>query len=389
MTRARLQSALAVLFALLGAALGMSRDLGAAAPLALALATLVAFDTPLALVLGGLAFAAGLGTLPLDAARAPMIDAFLGTALIGFALGALARAFARHLPALVQGSRRVEFAAFLAAILALGFLMPDGRAHLADAHGALLSWPATVGDPETLARAPIGLEMVVNLARPAALLTDLMVPLALLAGFLLVAFRGPRGARLASRVALIAAILAVGASLVGLAELLFMHPTLDPVAVQRAFDLRASGTGTLIALGPVPDAAFSLWSRPLVDPIRLITAICLLLTLLPLLRPAPEKSSVHQASSAARSAKSLADAALLVPPSATGATFVVLALALAMLANVFSAVPHEALAAGLFLGVGALVAGLYGTSSDRLPRYALAATGLVWIWGIALAGQVG
>lgn len=380
---AQIQLAATVVFAVLGGALGLANDASATSPVALAVAAIAALGTPLGLVLAALALAAGLGTAPLTLANPPAVEAMLTTAFAGLALGALARAIARHLPALRSGPRAVEYAAFAALLLGLTFLIPDGHAHLADASGAVLRWPATIGDPETLARTPFAFEAFVPLSRPSDLLVCYMTPLAFVSAFVLLAFQGgPRTRQFAARLGLLTAALAGAAALIGLGELLLTSPTLEPIALQRVLNIEGSGAGTILALGPVSDASFRLWSRPMVDPVRLIAAICLAVALVPLVG----KSLVHKASSVVHPPV-LAAAVPATRPS--GATFVAAALALGTLACLFASDARPAIVGGLFLGLGALVAGLYGTPSDRLPRYALAATGLLWFWGLALVDRVG
>lgn len=354
----RVAQIVAVALAVLGGVLAVLADPRDPRGLVFAVAALAAFGKRPSVLFGALALVGGLSAVPWPGPAVIDPLALVGLGLSGLALGLLGRELDRHLD-LFRGERLRPVLVALAALgLALAWFLPDPAARLAGPDGAPLSFDALMVDPSTAFRLLRPLPAVVHHTsplgdlRPLALVLSLVVAFAALAHWAL-----GRGVDRVLRIAVLAAAALTGlVAALGLVDLLTGSVALDKEQVRQALTLKGSASGPLLDLALPAEAALRPWSRPWVDGLRLVAALL------------------------------LAGAALWPAPSPKAETesepgpWLPLALAAAVAALPFST-PPMALASGVVLGLGALVAGRRGASTALAPRIALAALTVVWIWG--------
>jgi len=348
-----------VALALVGGALGLAADGTAFAAPLFAAAALAAVGTAPAWLFGALALVAGATTVPSDLGLA-LGPALVGALLAGVAMGLLGRELDRHLAALVEADR-LHLIVLAALALAATLVLPDGPLHLVAPEGGPLSIDALLADPGTGVRLLRPLPAIVDAASPLGDLQPLALVLAGVTAFAAAAMSalGAPVDRILRVVATVTAGLAALVALVAIVDLLVGEVALDPVALAHRWSLE--GRAAVLDVAAPESAGLALWSRPMIDGLRLVAALLLLAALrAPLGRRAAP--------------------ATRVPPLG----WLAAALAAALVATAFVAVPM-ALAGGAVLGCGALVVGRTDPSSTLLVRVALALVLVLWVWG-AVAG---
>lgn len=325
-----------------------------------------------ALWLAAFAVLVALGTPPDVAAPLPWWLAAPGA----LALGALTRAAEPAARYLIAPSRRVAAATLLASLLAITLLLSDGYALLADPSGGTLAFDAILRDGLTAGRSAVSLPALVPHTQPGHVLGGVIALFAGVAAFGLLAWRASDRAELARPAWLLAALaggLAALFALTGLLELLVGAVALpDAEALRAQLTFEAGLEASLERVSAPPTAALALWSRPVIDGVRLLLGAALVLLALRGLR-GPADSS----------------AASAVALRAVAPRWAPLAAALCAAMAPFSPLPIAlALAATATLVVGALVAGRLGAPRDALPAGLLVAGAVscVAAWVGPLAG---
>jgi len=349
-----MRSIVALVLAALGAVLCVLADPTSLTVWTLCAATLAALGSRPGVLFGALTLVAGLAVQP---AALPLIApmALIGALLAGAALGLLGRELERHIDLLARDHRAV-LVALAALLLLLTLVMPDPHVRLASGGMPAMFDALTIDTPSAT-----------RLWRPIPALVTYLSPLAdleplalILSG--IVAFAAMAHAALAlpldrafQWVVRGTALLTVVVALVALLDLLAGSVTLDLEALRQTMTHQASTAGPLLDLAAPPDVALAWWSRPLVDGLRLVAA--LLLAYAPFMNARSETATTTLAQR----------------------PWLTLALAAAVVALPFMPVPM-ALAGGIALGLGALVAGRTGTSADLAPRLALVMVLVLWVW---------
>ncbi|MCC6620842.1 MAG: hypothetical protein IT385_06285 [Deltaproteobacteria bacterium] len=347
------------LVAAVGLVVGVLADpLAPRAPL-FAAATLAALGTRPAHLFAALTLAAGIGTLPTPLPSGTLAGVIGGLGA-GLALGLLGRAIASS--RLVESLGRTTVIALAALGLALTLMLPDGPVRLAGPDGPL-HFDALLVDPATASRVLLPIPAIIERAAPLSDLEPLVLLLAALtavAALAMTALRAPVDVILRA-VARGTAAVAILVSFMALAELAMGSVTLDAAALRQ--DLSLLGRAPVIDLATPPEAALALWSRPMVDGLRLIAALLLFAaTLTP--RPAP-----------------------VVPRDLPALSWLALALAIAALSLLVVA-PPLALAGGLAVGLGALLVGRLDPRGDQVVRLALLLMLALWVWGAIAAPPI-
>ncbi|MFO0745701.1 MAG: hypothetical protein U1F43_08510 [Myxococcota bacterium] len=357
----RLLSYLASALGALGILLGLLADVREPRGLVFGIAALAAFGTRPSLLFGALALVGGMATVPLVGPVGVAWMPLVGMVLAGLALGFLGRELDTHLALFRTDRLRPLLVALAAGALALTLVLPDPLVRLAAADGSPLSFDAILVDPSTALRILRPIPALVSHGGPLSDLELFALPLSLVIAMAALATwaLGDGVDRVLRFATLATAALAGVVAVVALGELLFGSVALDAAALRRTLTFHGSATGPLLDLSTPPEAALALWSRPWVDGLRLVAALLLA-------------------------------GAVLWPRVTTTATellergapepWLPLALAAAVVALPFFA-PPMALAGGVALGLGALVAGRRADPSAMAPRLALTLILVVWIWG--------
>jgi len=350
------------LVALVALVLGLVADPHAARTPLFAAATLAALGTRPALVFAALALVAGVGTAP-SAAAAGAFSPLAGAVLAGAALGLLGRAIAAaRLPETLGATTTLALAALG---LALTFLVPDGPVHLAGPTGPL-TFDALLVDPGTASRVLVPIPAIIAHASPLADLASFTLVLAAVvavAALGMAALAAPPDAILRA-VARGVAALAILVSFMALSELALGAVALDGPALREALSL--AGRAPIVDLAVPPEADLALWSRPMVDGLRLIAALLLFGATLP-----PRPITASPAS----------------PRALPALAWLALALALGELA-LLVVTPPLALASGLIVGRGALVVARIDARGERVVGLALLVVLALWVWGALAAPPI-
>ncbi|MFT7582818.1 MAG: hypothetical protein ACI9MR_004502, partial [Myxococcota bacterium] len=292
---------------------GPATVLGAAAVLGL--------GGPAAGVTGLVALAVALGTPPWALTQTSPLVAVVSVGALALAIRALDPALTwqvRHRP--------VGVALWLCLLAAAALLLPDATAWLSDPSGAPLVAQTIVNDASNGMQRGIEAAAIVPLSPPMAGLKGWLIGGALVSAFILLAVRlggystrtivDPNeavvvypGPRLGSLIALVihtvlasarwlrdrsmrtgwVVVAVFGLALAvfggaGLASLFGGPVDVDTVALAHRWSLEASGYANVVSVDVPAVNALALWSRPMVDPLRLLLGILLVLVALPGLR---------------------------------------------------------------------------------------------------------
>lgn len=339
-----------LVLALGGLGLGLASDASDLRTVLLCAAAIAALGTRPGLLFGALTLVSGVGVAP---AAVPLFAplAVVGSALAGVALGLLGRELERHIDVFARDHRALMIA-LAALVLALTFILPDPPARLV-LDGAPAMFDALAIDPATATRLWRPIPALIAYGGPLEGLEPVII---VFAGIVVFAGLAHAALRRDPREVAIAAWVTAGAAavvaLLALFDLVFGSITLDAAALRQELSLSASASGPLLDLATPASADLALWSRPLVDGLRLVAAF--VLGAAPFVKERSQTSADHP--------------------------WLLLALAAAVLALPLVPLPM-ALAGGVMLGVGALVAGRTGKASDLAPRVALVLVMVLWIWG--------
>jgi len=365
-----------------GAVLGLPYAPGGAT-LVFVVAALGAFGTRAGAVLGALTLTAGLATAP--AYQPTLMLPAIGMGLAGLGLGLLARELDRLsqvLPsALLSG-------ALVALIGGVTLALPEVPVLLASADGAPLVLPALVVDGASFMRVAVDLPGLALQPNPVGSLSAIALLASLIAALVLVIvhLRGPAAdvvgraeRRGAWELAGIAALLGLVVALAGFAQLLFgsVSQATDAETWRHALDLAASRDGAVIDIAMPSGVGLRLWSRPWLDGLHLLPSLALMWLSIRELRKSP------------------ADGVSVASVGTFGLSRLTpIAMALTAIGTALIAATHGlqgtplALAAGLVLGLGAVVSGRTWIDDAirrpavpaLAPLLALGASALVWVY---------